>query len=64
MGFILLRTGFLGCGMTSVVPPLSVIFCSGRLGKVMRLDRQLLGQLAVAQDADAIRRAVGQAPWP
>ena len=59
-GFILLRTGFFGGGMTSAVPPLAVIFSGGRLGEVVRLDGQLLGQFAGAQDADAVGRSLGQ----
>ena len=61
--FILLRTGFLGGGMVSIVPPLAAIFLGRRLGEMMRLDGELLGQLALAEDANPVGGAIGQASF-
>ena len=47
--------------MTSAVPPLAAIFSAADFEKWWRLDGQLLGQLAVAEDADAVGRAFAQA---
>ena len=60
-GFILLRSGFLGGGITSVVPPLAVIFSAADFEKWWALTISFLVNSPVAEDADAVGRALGQA---
>ena len=60
-GFILLRTGFFGGGITSAVPPLAAIFSAADLEKWWALTVSFLVSFAVAEDADAVGRPLGQA---
>ena len=63
-GFILLRTGFFLAGISSQVPPAFSIFFLGGLGEVVRLHGELLGKLAVAEDAEPVEAADDEGEIP
>ena len=59
-GFILLRTGFFGGGITSAVPPLAVIFSAADFEKWCALIVSFLVTSPVAEDAYPVGRPLGQ----